>query len=67
MQAFRLDAQDEYTHTPTAEKNFNESAYVNAFDAAGRYGGWMRLGPRRNRHRLTDKTPMPRMKAARWN
>ncbi len=48
MQAFRLDAQDEYTHTPTADKNFNESAYVNAFDAAGRYGGWMRLGNRVN-------------------
>jgi len=29
-------------------------------------GGWMRLGPRRNRHRLADQTPMPKMKTANW-
>jgi len=29
--------------------------------------GWMRLGPRRNRHRLRDKTPTPRTKAAKWS
>lgn len=48
MQAFRLTAQDEFTHTPTAETNFNESVYLNGFDPAGRYGGWMRLGNRVN-------------------
>jgi hypothetical protein len=48
MQGFRLSAQDEYTHTPGPESNFNESVYVNAFDAAGRFGGWMRLGNRAN-------------------
>lgn len=48
MQAFHLTAQDEYTHVPSADSNFNESVYVNAFDASGRYGGWMRLGNRAN-------------------
>lgn len=48
MQSFRLNAQDEFTHTPSAEKNFNESVYCNGFDPAGRYGGWMRLGNRVN-------------------
>jgi len=48
MSQFRLAAADEYTHSPTAEKNFNESVYTNAFDADGRYGGWMRLGNRVN-------------------
>ncbi|MGD9601332.1 MAG: hypothetical protein AB7O21_09625 [Gammaproteobacteria bacterium] len=48
MQAFRLTAQDEYTHVPTADSNFNESVYLNGFDADGRYGGWMRLGNRVN-------------------
>ena len=27
-------------------------------------GGWMRLGPRWNRHRRMDKIPTPRMTAA---
>jgi len=48
MDAFRLTAQDEFTHPPTSDHNFNESVYMNAFDAAGRYGGWMRLGNRVN-------------------
>ena len=48
MSQYRLAASDEYTHTPTAEKNFNESVYTNAFSADGRYGGWMRLGNRVN-------------------
>ncbi|MCC7122875.1 MAG: hypothetical protein IT493_15085 [Gammaproteobacteria bacterium] len=48
MSQFRLEAKDEYTHRPTAEHNFNESVYTNAFDAGGRHGGWMRLGNRVN-------------------
>jgi len=48
MHGFRLAAEDEYTHAPSADANFNESVYVNAFDAQGRYGGWMRLGNRAN-------------------
>ena len=51
MNGFRMEAQDEYTHTPTAESNFNESVYLNAFDAQGRFGGWMRLGNRVNEGR----------------
>lgn len=48
MSQFRLEAADEYTHRPTAERNFNESVYTNGFSADGRYGGWMRLGNRVN-------------------
>ncbi|MDH4381434.1 MAG: hypothetical protein QE509_06055 [Gammaproteobacteria bacterium] len=51
MSGFRLVPQDEYTHTPSAEPNFNESVYLNAFDATGTYGGWMRLGNRVNEGR----------------
>jgi hypothetical protein len=45
---FRIEPQDEYTHAPDAAANFNESVYMNAFDAAQRLGGWMRLGNRVN-------------------
>ncbi len=48
MQSFRFAAEDEFSHTPTADTNFNESVYVNAFDRSGRFGGWMRLGNRVN-------------------
>ncbi len=48
MSQFRLSAADEYTHMPTADRNFNESVYVNAFDPVQRVGGWMRLGNRVN-------------------
>jgi hypothetical protein len=48
MTGFRLDPADEYTHRPTADRNFNESVYTNAFAADGRFGGWMRLGNRVN-------------------
>ncbi len=51
MNAFRLTPLDEYTHRPSAEKNFNESVYLNAFDEHGTYGGWMRLGNRVNEGR----------------
>lgn len=48
MSAFRLDRQDEFPHVPTADANFNESVYTNAFAADGSVGGWMRLGNRAN-------------------
>lgn len=48
MHGFRLEPKDEYAHVPTSEVNFNESVYANAFDAEGRFGGWMRLGNRVN-------------------
>jgi hypothetical protein len=44
----RLDPSDEFMH-PGSESNFNESMYVNAFDAAGgAAGGWFRIGNRPN-------------------
>src|ERR1700735_5248637 len=45
---YRLDAQDEYPHTPSAEPHFNESVYCNGFDRRSGAGGWMRLGNRVN-------------------
>ena len=48
MVSFRLDAKDEFCHPPTAELNFNESVYSNAWDPAKRMGAWMRLGNRVN-------------------
>jgi hypothetical protein len=44
----RLEPQDEYTHTPDAATNYNESMYFNVFDPAARIGGWFRLGNRPN-------------------
>ncbi|MFN3231877.1 MAG: hypothetical protein ACE363_06910 [Alphaproteobacteria bacterium] len=44
----RLDPQDEYTHTPEAAKNYNESMYFNMFDPQQKIGGWFRLGNRAN-------------------
>ncbi len=46
----RLDPQDEYTHTPEAAKNYNESMYFNMYDPAQRIGGWFRIGNRPNEH-----------------
>ena len=51
MSGYRLQAQDEYNHQASAEPNFNESVYLNAFDETGGYGGWMRLGNRINEGR----------------
>src|SRR5580692_7793396 len=45
---YRLDAQDEYPHIPSAEPHFNESVYCNGFDRRTGAGGWMRLGNRVN-------------------
>lgn len=47
-QQFKFSPQDEFPHQPDASPNFNESVYMNAFDAARRVGGWMRLGNRVN-------------------
>lgn len=44
----RLEPQDEYTHTPEAAKNYNESMYFNMFDPDQKIGGWFRIGNRPN-------------------
>jgi hypothetical protein len=44
----RLDPQDEYTHTPDAASNYNESMYFNMFDPEQKVGGWFRIGNRPN-------------------
>ena len=44
----RLEPQDEYTHTPDAAANYNESMYFNVFDPVRKIGGWFRLGNRAN-------------------
>lgn len=46
----RLDPQDEYTHTPDAAVNYNESMYFNMFDPEQKIGGWFRIGNRPNEH-----------------
>ncbi|NNL84954.1 MAG: hypothetical protein HKP27_04840 [Myxococcales bacterium] len=45
---YRLEADDEHPHTPSADPHFNESVYTNAFDHNARFGGWFRLGNRAN-------------------
>ena len=44
----RLLPEDEYTHTPDATANYNESMYFNVFDHASKVGGWFRIGNRPN-------------------
>ncbi len=44
----RLDPEDEYTHTPDAAANYNESMYFNMFDPEQKVGGWFRIGNRPN-------------------
>jgi len=44
----KLDPEDEYTHTPEAAQNYNESMYFNMFDPAQKMGGWFRIGNRPN-------------------
>ena len=46
----RLLPEDEYTHTPDAASNYNESMYFNVFDPKTQVGGWFRLGNRPNEH-----------------
>ena len=43
-----LDPEDEYPHEPEEAENYNESMYLNAFDAEREVGGWFRLGNRVN-------------------
>ena len=40
--------EDEYTHEPDAAANYNESMYLNGFDADQGLGAWFRLGNRVN-------------------
>jgi hypothetical protein len=47
----RLEAHDDFTHTPSDEPNFNESMYFNVYDAAERLGGFFRIGNRVNEGR----------------
>lgn len=44
----RMESVDEHMHRPDDSINFNESVYVNGFDARTGLGGWMRLGNRVN-------------------
>lgn len=48
MSEYVYSEADEHPHAPTTDVNFNESVYVNGFDPASRFGGWMRLGNRVN-------------------
>jgi len=43
-----LNPEDEYPHQPDAASNYNESMYLNGFDAAQGLGAWFRLGNRVN-------------------
>jgi hypothetical protein len=43
-----LEPEDEYPHQPDEAENYNESMYLNAFDAERETGGWFRLGNRVN-------------------
>jgi hypothetical protein len=43
---YKLDPEDEFPHAPDGSSLFNESVYVNGFDAKAGMGGWMRLGNR---------------------
>lgn len=46
--AVRLDPDDEFMHELGPEPNFNESMYINCFDAEQQVGGWFRMGNRAN-------------------
>jgi hypothetical protein len=48
MSEFVIHSYDELAHPPGPEVNFNESVYVNGFDAKTGTGGWLRLGNRVN-------------------
>jgi hypothetical protein len=48
MSEFIIHPEDELPHPAGAEINFNESVYLNGFDAETGVGGWMRLGNRAN-------------------
>ncbi len=40
--------EDDYTHTPGPEENYNESVYFNFFDRSQELGGFVRIGNRPN-------------------
>ena len=42
----KLDPRDDLMHRPEAASNYNESAYLDLFDATQRVGLWLRLGNR---------------------
>ena len=44
----KLEPEDEFTHTPEAAQNYNESMYFNMFDPDQKVGGWFRIGNRPN-------------------
>jgi len=44
----RLTEADEGVHTVGPEPNWNESRYVDFWDAGSRVGGWFRIGNRPN-------------------
>ncbi|MCL4421698.1 MAG: hypothetical protein M1115_00775 [Actinobacteria bacterium] len=44
----KLEPEDEYTHSPGTESNFNESMYFNLYDPLERLGGFFRIGNRVN-------------------
>lgn len=48
MGSFIIRPEDEFTHAPSSEANFNESVYTNGFSTSSHVGGWMRLGNRVN-------------------
>lgn len=48
MNDFVIHADDELPHPPGPAPNFNESVYLNGFDANTGVGGWMRIGNRVN-------------------
>ncbi len=49
MASFRpIEEQDEFTHAPTAEPNYNESMYFNFFNHEEPSGGFVRIGNRPN-------------------
>ena len=44
----RLEPEDEYTHEPSSESNFNESMYFNVYDPGSGVGAFFRIGNRMN-------------------
>ena len=40
--------EDDTTHEPGPESNYNESMYFNFYDRKQKIGGWFRIGNREN-------------------
>lgn len=64
----KLDAADEYQHTPEAAANYNESMYFDLFDITRGVSGWFRIGNRPNeRHaEMTVCVHLPDGRVAFW-